>query len=68
MQSCSAGYCRLLLERRAPLGHPVITDSLINDGNGSIILSSTFFVDHFKTFNKCICPVEGIVNHARAGP
>ncbi|KAH3699185.1 hypothetical protein DPMN_074139 [Dreissena polymorpha] len=54
MQSCSAGYCRLLLERLAPLGHPVITDSLIDDGHGRILMSSSYYVEHFKNFYSLI--------------
>ncbi|KAH3740082.1 hypothetical protein DPMN_046777 [Dreissena polymorpha] len=65
MQSCNAGYCRLLLKRLGPLRIPVITDSLNNDGHGRILMNSTYFVEYFKNQNSSS---DHEVNHTRAGP
>ncbi|KAH3788593.1 hypothetical protein DPMN_166738 [Dreissena polymorpha] len=66
IQSCNAGYCKLLLARLGPLGHPSITDSLCDDGYGRRLVSSKRFVDYFKDHRR---PHNvGVNNHARAGP
>ncbi|XP_052258689.1 uncharacterized protein LOC127863309 isoform X2 [Dreissena polymorpha] len=64
-QSCSAGYCRLLLERSASLDHPVIFNSLIDNGHGMILMSSTYFVEHLKNFYSSFRPA---VQYPHAGP
>ncbi|KAH3788688.1 uncharacterized protein LOC127842251 isoform X1 [Dreissena polymorpha] len=66
IQSCNAGYCRLLLTRLGPSGHPSITDSLCGDGYGRRLMSSKRFIDHFADHWRSHS--EGVNNLARAGP
>ncbi|KAH3788695.1 hypothetical protein DPMN_166843 [Dreissena polymorpha] len=66
IQSCNAGYCRLLLARLGPSGHPSIIDSLCGDGYGKRLMSSERFVDNLKEFMRL--HNVGVKNLARAGP
>ncbi|XP_052263834.1 uncharacterized protein LOC127866978 isoform X2 [Dreissena polymorpha] len=64
-QNTSAGYCRVLLERLAPVGVSAISDSLCENERGKPILSSSLFVEaEFRDASR----VSGTVIHQRAGP
>ncbi|KAH3740091.1 hypothetical protein DPMN_046786 [Dreissena polymorpha] len=65
MQSCNAGYCRLLVERICPSLPWVIIHSATNDEHGSILMNSTYFVEYYREHYRWS---DSTVKHARAGP
>ncbi|KAH3864947.1 hypothetical protein DPMN_027980 [Dreissena polymorpha] len=63
LQKTSAGYCKVILERLAPVGASAISESLCEHERGSPLLSSELFVTHFRNVHA-----PGAVHYPRAGP